>query len=110
MYTLTIYRAMHGVYIVSLAMYHMNIKVLSSLANSEKKSITIFIGLDMGSQQERLIPVIWDKENLSFIRDNNKEIQYKGSSCGIDGTKDNELVEKLAIKYLKSEDICVCSA
>lgn len=64
----------------------------------------------MGSQQERLIPMIWDKENLLFIRDNDKEIQYKGSNCVIDETKDNELAEKLIIEYLKSDNVSVCTS
>ena len=90
--------------------YNMNIKEFSSLPNSKEKSFTLFIGLAMGSQQERLIPVIWDKDDLLFKRDNDKEIQYKGSSCVIDETKDNELAEELIFKYLKSENVCVCSS
>ena len=88
---------------------NLNIKDFSSLAKEEKISFTIFIALDTGSQQERLIPVIWDKEDLVFIRNNDKEIQYKGSNCVIDQTKDNELAEKLITEYLKSEKVCVCS-
>ena len=90
----------------------MNIKEFSSLAKEEKEkmSFTIFIGLDMGSSKERLIPMVWDEETYVFTRDKNKEIQYKGSSCVIDEIKDNELVEKLVIQYLKSENVCVCSS
>jgi len=88
---------------------NLNIKDFSSLAKEEKISFTIFIALDTGSQQERLIPIIWDKEDWVFIRNNDKEIQYKGSNCVIDETKDNELVKKLVIGHLKDKDVCVCT-
>jgi hypothetical protein len=87
----------------------MNVKVFSSLAKKENISFTIFVSLDTGSEQERLIPITWDNNNSLLIRDNNKEIQYKGSNCVIDETKDNELAEKLIIDYLKSENVCVCT-
>lgn len=70
----------------------------------------MYIGLDVGSEKERLIPLTWDKAELEFKRDNVKEIQYKGSSCVIDETKDSELAAKLAINYLNSENVCVCSS
>jgi len=54
-------------------------------------SITIFIGLDMGSDIERFIPVIWDKDEIFFLRDNDKEIKYNGSSCVVDENNDNQL-------------------
>lgn len=68
------------------------------------------IGIDMDTEQERLIPLIWEKDELLFIRDKSKEINYKGSCCVIDEDKDNTLSEKLIIDYLKSENVCVCSS
>lgn len=88
----------------------MNIKKLSCLANSNANSFTIFIGIDMDTEKERLVPLIWDKDELLFIRDLSKQINYKGSSCVVDEDKDNTLAEQLIIDYLKSENVCVCSS
>lgn len=86
----------------------MNIKVFSSLVK-ENISLTIFVGLYIGTEKERLVPILWDKEDCLFIRDTDKEIQYKGSNCSIDETNDNKLAEKLITEYLKSENACVCN-
>jgi len=96
--------------ILKTSIYSMNIKKLSCLANSNAISFTIFIGIDMDTDKERLVPLIWDKDELLFIRDLSKQIHYKGSSCVVDEDKDNTLAQQLIIDYLKDENVCVCSS
>jgi hypothetical protein len=88
--------------------YNKNIKAFSSLAKEEKIPFSILVALYTGTDKERLIPIIWDQDKCLFTRDNGKEIEYKGSNCVIDETKDNELAVKLITKYLVSEAVCVC--
>ena len=87
--------------------YNTNVKAFSSLAK-EKIPFSILVALYIGTDKERLIPIIWDQDKCLFIRDNGKEIEYKGSDCVIDETRDNELAVKLITKYLVSEAVCVC--
>lgn len=90
------------------SIYNTNVKAFSSLAKEEKIPFSILVALYTGTDKERLIPIIWDEGKSSFIRDNGKEIEYKGSDCVMDETKDNELAVKLITEYLVSEAVCVC--
>jgi hypothetical protein len=78
--------------------------------NKIVKDFTIFWCIDMDTETERFIPLIWDKDDLLFIRDPNKKIRYIGSCCVWDEDKDNHLAEKSIQDYLKSENVCVCSS
>ena len=92
--------------------YLIGLQLKSSMGGSveSKKPVLLYVGFDTDSDKERLIPIIWNEEENSFIINPEKKILYIGSSCVIDETKDNELVKELVIDHLKSKNICVCSS
>ena len=65
-----------------------NLKISSILPSSQGIPITIFVGLDMNTNKERLVSVVWNPDTSSFIGDRNTTIQYKDNSCDLNDTKD----------------------
>jgi hypothetical protein len=86
-----------------------NIKKSSFLPSSDEKPIKIYIGIDIGKDTERFIPMVWGEEGR-FVRDQNADILYKGSKCFVDEKKDNDLVESNLLRYLRDECVCVCNS